>query len=396
MMIQIIDEHRKPTGLERFMQMISGGLQGAVEGGQALKGSLDERSTREALSKEFGQQFKDIRNPEFQKIMLQEELSKRKTNEKNAQDLNLEKQDYDWIKDNFGEGIANFWRSNTTGGRTKITEALINQSLRHLSPEEIIGGATADEEEDLFTQPDKKTSPLTPKEPKVIKNDQGQEFHLPDHSKRTPGYTQVDWNKKREGWEDRNFDIFEENRKHLLDLDRDMLETQQLTNLNETRKLPEDFDKLLINPSTGEPYGIAQLAEIVSPEAQQWVKVVNRFGNRAKNAFGSRVTNFDLQQYMKQFPSLMNSYEGRKRILRMMDINYQLDHLYNKAVQQIYDSTELDNISPNEVDRLSRQMISEQTQKLKDEYLNLDRENENLVSTQGQKREKKSLEGIFG
>jgi hypothetical protein len=369
-------------------------LMGSVGGGaEKLHGLLGERKERETLAKKYGHEFKEVRNPEIRKELLKGAIEKENQAAKLRQEIDTEKQDYDWIKKTYGKDIADFWKANTTGGRTKITEALIQQGLRHLSPQELFGAEGADEEEDIL--PKGQTPSLAPKAPKMIRNMQGEEFQLPDHSKRPKGFTQKDWLDKKEKWETRNSEIFNTNRDRTKSLERDILETKSLNNLNETRELPEGFDKLILNPNTGEPYGVAQLAELPNPETQAWVKVIARFGNRAKDAFGSRVTNFDLQQYMKQFPSLMNSYEGRKRILRMMDINYQLDYIYDKALQQIYDEVGLDGIAPNEADRLARQMVDNEKQKLEEEFLNLDRANTNEISMEGQKKQKPSLQEIF-
>jgi hypothetical protein len=177
------------------------------------------------------------------------------------------------------------------------------------------------------------------------------DYKFPDFTKRPQGFTPKDWASERKEWGKENSKLYEEGRTKIKGIERDLLGTKKLTKLNETRKVGEGFQRSLINPSTGEFYGPAQLTGAVAPEAQEWIKEIARFGNRAKEAFGSRVTNFDLVQYMKQFPGLLNTYEGRSRILRMMNINYELDKLYENARQQIYHKKGRTEIPPEEEDR---------------------------------------------
>jgi hypothetical protein len=216
----------------------------------------------------------------------------------------------------------------------------------------------------------------TKKIPQISKGEIPKDFKFKDYSKRPYGYTPKDWAEERSTWRKENFPIFEKNRDRVSSTDDDMLATKKLVQLNKSKKLPEGMSRFLINPETGDFYGLAQIAGQASPEVQQWSKLIARFQNRAKDTFGSRVTNFDLQSYMKQFPGLLNTEEGRTRILDMMKINYELDSLYDKALQKIYDHYGLSGIPPEEADNLSRSLIQEKTEKLKDKYLKLDEENQ--------------------
>lgn len=148
--------------------------------------------------------------------------------------------------------------------------------------------------------------------------------------------------------------------------------------------MPEDLERFLINPSTGELYGLAQISGAASPETQEWLKETARFQNRAKDAFGSRVTNFDLISYMKQFPTLMNTPEGRERIISMMDINNQLDQLYEKALNQVYTKYGLSGIPQEKAEELAQSMISDDTERLHNEYLGFDELNKEEENKQNE------------
>jgi hypothetical protein len=73
-------------------------------------------------------------------------------------------------------------------------------------------------------------------------------------------------------------------------------------------------------------------ASQLSPEAQESVKLVADELKGAKDSFGARVTNFDLQAYMKRLPTLLNTAEGRRRVLRDL-------RMMNKLNQMEYSGT---------------------------------------------------------
>lgn len=75
-MVQIIP--RQPTNIERFMNSFQNLSSGLGEGAETLKGAMDERKTRQELASQFGEKFKNIRNPDVQKLMLMAELEQQK------------------------------------------------------------------------------------------------------------------------------------------------------------------------------------------------------------------------------------------------------------------------------------------------------------------------------
>ena len=390
-MVQVLD--RVPSKLERLLGGLGSAAQGAAEGGQAIKGAIDERKTREALSQRFGDEFKNIRKPDIQKLMLQGALEKESLQDKRAaEELSLP--DYETVKKQFGEGFADLYKASPVGGKTELLKAGLSALSRGEKISDLLGGeGELSEVRDIPNQ-------RTEKESKIpqLKNGQiSKDFKVPDFTKKPQGFTSKEWAHERAGWGIQNTKDFEEARNKVKSIDRDILGTKKLAKLNDTKKVGEGFERSLINPSTGEFYGLAQLSGLVSPEAQEWVKEISRFGNRAKDAFGSRVTNFDLFQYMKQFPGLLNSHEGRSRILRMMSINYDLDRLYEDTRKQLYQRVGSTEIPPQQVDRLVQEMIGDEKERLENEFLGIERKNE-MGFMQGEegRTQRPSLEEIFG
>ena len=85
--------------------------------------------------------------------------------------------------------------------------------------------------------------------------------------------------------------------------------------------------------------GNLRFAFAASPESQRYVKTLNEFSAGAKDTFGSRVTNFDLQQYLLRYPNLLNSADGRKQIYKQMKIVNDINSIYYKNLKNVYDKS---------------------------------------------------------
>jgi hypothetical protein len=98
------------------------------------------------------------------------------------------------------------------------------------------------------------------------------------------------------------------------------------------KKFPSAFAAaLLTNDGELRPTALATL----SPEAQESLKLIADNLSGAKDTFGARVTNFDLQSYMKRLPSLLNTADGRRRVLRDLRIMNDLNKRHAEGVLNI-------------------------------------------------------------
>lgn len=366
-MIQIIEENRRPTASEKFGQAFSNISQVLPEFLTQRK-RQQEKQNLEKLNPEIA----GIPE-EYQKMAFEYGLKQKNEVAKLQGDADIENRDYDIVKEAFGDKFANVWKSAPQGGKTELIKYGLDALTRGEDINDLLNNVT--------------TSTAVPQERKEIPENISQlkdgkvspDFQWPNFSQREQGYTPKEWNDLRKEWTKDNVPRIQENSKHLKNIKSDQLATKKLKQLSP--KIPEGFSRLLINPETGDFYGAAQVLGFKSPEAQAWSKVIARFQNRAKDAFGSRVTNFDLQSYMKQFPDLINTPEGRERILDMMEVNYELDSLYDNALQKIYDKYGAGGIPPEKADELSRKMIKEESDRLERKYLFLDEENQIEEST---------------
>lgn len=106
-----------------------------------------------------------------------------------------------------------------------------------------------------------------------------------------------------------------------------------MTQINDGKYLPEGIEKMLIiNPDTGDIRPTAQLLKIQNPQTELYVKNLKQWLKGAKEFFGARVTNFDVTSFMAQLPSLLNSEQGRRLILKQMKYVNDLESIHNNTL----------------------------------------------------------------
>jgi hypothetical protein len=371
-MVETVKEYREPSTSERFGQAFSNLGQTAAKVIPEYLLKKQERQEENEAAKRLGIDITGLSDQKMRQDTLATGLKGKFDREKSFNDEFLEKKSYDKIKGTFGEKFADIWKAAPTGGKTELLKHGIDAISRGDNLEELLNGVDVPE----------KQSEEPIKVPQLKNGKVPSEFEWPDYSKRPTGYNAKDWADERKTWRKENSPVFLENKTKLQNSKRDALSIKKIDKLNKSKKVAEGFERSLINPSTGEPYGVAQIVGAMSPETQEWIKEIARFQNRAKDAFGSRVTNFDLVSYMKQFPGLMNTPEGRDRIIKMMTVNNELDQLYENALQNIYQKYGLSGIPQEEADKLAQKMIEDESSRLYDEYLSLDEKNQNETSNQ--------------
>lgn len=76
---------------------------------------------------------------------------------------------------------------------------------------------------------------------------------------------------------------------------------------------------------TGIPFlGIsADLSSVLSPESQEFKKLSTDFLKEAKDIFGARLTNADIQYFLKTIPTLAQSNEGKQRVINNLKSFYE-------------------------------------------------------------------------
>lgn len=149
------------------------------------------------------------------------------------------------------------------------------------------------------------------------------------------------------------FKVTEDFRKGINTDRKDYRETMPV--INEMKKLDKSgalnspgFLKIL------ELAGVDDVQALKSPESQQFQKLETFFLRNLKNVFGARPTQFDVQQYIKGIPTLMNSAEGRKRIYRDIKNALKMKKVLIDAYDKVYAKYKGD--LPEDVSRIVDEM----------------------------------------
>lgn len=72
-----------------------------------------------------------------------------------------------------------------------------------------------------------------------------------------------------------------------------------------------------------------------NPGSEEFIKLQNNFIRNAKNIYGARISNFEVEQFLKTLPDLSQSPEGRKRILSAMKQNARASIAYSEAAKEV-------------------------------------------------------------
>lgn len=77
------------------------------------------------------------------------------------------------------------------------------------------------------------------------------------------------------------------------------------------------------------------LEALLTPESQFFKKAESSFVRGAKDVYGGRVTNYELQAFMRQFPTLRNTAEGRMIIYRALENQFKGAKIKNDIKNEI-------------------------------------------------------------
>lgn len=305
-----------------FAEKLGGGLGVAAE----IVGKRHELAQAEkenqALSRMTGKDFTDIGNPNLKKEALGELLRGNIAREKGEAGKVEDEKTYGVIEGIAGKKVADLWKAATLGGRTKIMGGIIESAQRGMSFGEMFGA---------------EGEKLRPNE-EVI----GEEIVTPNMGEEAPkkvsskpmdydkGLTPRERASRQEGRYAKNLPLFTESQKKLKSQE---LQKEELGILEELSPQITFMERFNMNPMTGELI----FPGLASPEAQRFVKTINDFTVSAKDSYGSRVTNFDLNQFLKRLPTLANSQEGRRAIIDQMKIITDINMAYENSLHNVFD-----------------------------------------------------------
>lgn len=74
---------------------------------------------------------------------------------------------------------------------------------------------------------------------------------------------------------------------------------------------------------------------LMSPESQEYNKIVNNFVRNIKDIFGAKISNQEMEQFMKTLPNLSQSAEGRKRVIANLKNIARVNAEYGNTLKEV-------------------------------------------------------------
>jgi len=141
--------------------------------------------------------------------------------------------------------------------------------------------------------------------------------------------------------------------------ERQLAQAEKTAALNETRKLREeiyqkaqaarqnlhDLDEMESLQETGklDTPGYVEflnrsgldIPSLMNPESQEFQKIAYNFMRDAKSVFGSRISNMEIENFLKTIPSLSQSNSGRSRVIANLKYISRAHLAYNDAMKEV-------------------------------------------------------------
>lgn len=106
---------------------------------------------------------------------------------------------------------------------------------------------------------------------------------------------------------------------------------------------------------------------LLGPDAEQYIKDSTKLFSGARNIFGSRITNYDFQNFLKSIPDIINTDIGKKRIIYGLQKLNDIANTKYEVAQQIKD--ENDGYLPKNFDTLLEKRSKKTIDQLSKEFL---------------------------
>ena len=120
------------------------------------------------------------------------------------------------------------------------------------------------------------------------------------------------------------------------ELPKQLMQYDKLEELSRGGKLPSpewtNFAEKLSRSTFGAMFNFNSL---MNPESEEYNKTIQEFLTGLKQVFGGKISNSEMQAYMRKFPQLVNTPEGRLRILRDLQIFSEMNLEKSKLAMQM-------------------------------------------------------------
>lgn len=359
-MVQIIPSNEKHTFGRGLLESIPAGLDAFGKVLQNRKEAKEAKAENEALEA-LGIPVSGIKNPKLREGLLEGAQKQKQVQAKEAR----AQKSTDTIQKYFGPDAGNIYGELTEGGKTKFFESLMENvvgrkiPINEFLPQFIQQNSQDFQQEQQFP------------EGQVNAQEMPQEkFTMPKEREIDEGLTPQEKVARQEKRYEKNLPLYEETDAKLASLKNEDEVIEILSDLNESNKLPKGLGRINVNYKEGN----LLVPAFASPEAQRYIKTVNEFLSKAKDTFGSRVTNFELDRFLQRLPTLANTEEGRREILKQMKYFNKIERTYQEALSKYVDSKGgIRNVDWDVAKRRARDMAEPLIKEYKQQFKNSDK-----------------------
>ncbi len=131
---------------------------------------------------------------------------------------------------------------------------------------------------------------------------------------------------------------------------------KQMQQLNDTGNLPSGLGAL----ANVKEDGSLRFPQFATDESNLYVSLLSNQLSGAKEIFGSRITNFDLESFMKIWPNLTNTQESRRLINNVLTIKNDIEKLNAEGLDAVYKEYGSRGIDPADARREAKKFIKPQ------------------------------------
>lgn len=278
----------------------------------------------------------------------------------------------DLLQRGFSPKEAGLWLQFTEGGKTQLSKEIVERMQRGGEFER--RGIPERGQPGLDLLEGEEVAPPSP-EPVAVERE---------------GLTPKEKTRREEARYKTNLPLFQQTQKKVRGHESEGISIQRLQELNKTGRLPKGLQRLNVDFKSGE----LRFPFLANADTQAFVKTINDFTTKAKESFGARVTNFELNRFMKRLPTLLNTEEGREVILRQMEIVNQINTLHDEATLDAFDKAGgIRRIDWDKAQRVGERETKPMVNQLKKEFVGLESKGAKLQK-RGVKEAKQTLKKV--
>lgn len=108
----------------------------------------------------------------------------------------------------------------------------------------------------------------------------------------------------------------------------------------------------------------------LSPDAQESIKLLADEVQGVKDTFGSQITGFEVRSFMKRLPSLLNTPEGKRRVIRDLRLMNKINRAHDEGILNIIENRGgPSKVSISQAERIYRKENAPKIKQMREEFL---------------------------